>query len=216
MVPEKYVFLPNEYILNGIISKETEANIVNILMCEQTRIMRMVYVDGDIIKTQAGPIKKAVVVLNSEIGMLDYKTIKKASVVAYPAVWYVNIDKCAILNGMDIPFVATNQINKKKTDILLDFMVDIAMSKLYNVVTNVHDAMVQERPDGVDGLVNLIRHEFKSIDPAYYKQLQTSMDRMSVYTLYMDILNRSGAYMPQFRIKIEKLCGKIYGGFYDK
>jgi len=216
MVPEKYVFLPNEYVLNGIISKETEANVVNILMCEQTRIMRMVYIDGNTIKTQAGPIQKAVVVLNSEIGMLDHKMIKKASIVAYPAVWYVGINKCAILNGANIPFVAVNQNNKKKTDILLDFMVDIAMSKLYDVVINVHDAMVQERPDGVDGLVSIIRNELKLVDPAYNKQLQISMDKLSVYTLYMDILNRSSAYMPQFRIKIEKLCGKIYGGFYDK
>jgi len=99
---------------------------------------------------------------------------------------------------------------------LLDFMVDIAMSKLYDVVINVHDAMVQERPDGVDGLVSIIRNELKLVDPAYNKQLQISMDKLSVYTLYMDILNRSSAYMPQFRIKIEKLCGKIYGGFYDK
>ena len=215
MVPEKYVFIPNEYVLNGIISKETEANVVNILMCDQTRIMRMVYVDGETIKTQAGPIKKAVAVLNSEIGMLDYKTVKKASVVAYPAVWYMDTNKCAILNGVNIPFVAVNQMGKKKTDILLDFMVDIAMSKLYDVIINVHDAMVQERPNNVDGLVGTIRNVFKLINPAYYKQLQTSIDRMSVYSLYMDILNRSSMYTPQFRIKIEKLCGQIYGGFYD-
>jgi hypothetical protein len=211
MVPEKYVFLPNEYILNGIISKETETNVISILMCEQTKIMRMIYIDGGPIKTQAGPVKKAVAVINSEIGMLDYKTIKKSSLVAYPAVWYINSNKCAILNGKNIPFVAVNQYNKKKTDILLDFMVDISMSKLYDIITNVHDAMVQERPDNIDGLVSMIRNEFKSIDPVYYKQLQTSIDRMSVYTLYMDILNRSSVYMPQFRIKVEKLCGKIYG-----
>jgi len=216
MVPEKYVFIPNEYILNGIISKETEANVVNILMCEQSRIMRMVYVDGGTIKTQAGPIKKAVAVLNSEIGMLDYKIVKKASIVAYPAVWYIDINKCAILNGVEIPFVAVNQQSKKKTDILLDFMVDIAMSKLYDVVIDIHDTMVQERPDGVNGLVGMVRRELKSIDPAYYKQLQTLMGRMSVYSLYINILNRSSSYTPQFRIKIEKLCGKIYGGFYDK
>ena len=216
MVPEKFVFLPNEYILNGIISKETENDIVNILMCEQTRIMRMVYINGAGIKTPAGTIKKAVAILNSEIGMLDYKTVKKASIVAYPAVWYVDTNKCAIINGTNIPFVSTSQMNKKKTDILLDFMVDVAMSKLYDNIVDIHDTMIQIRPNSVDGLVSLVRNGFKLIDPAYYKQLRGSMDQVSVYSLYMNILNRSSIYTPQFKIKMEKLCGKIYGGFYDK
>ena len=214
VVPEKYTFIPNEYVLNGIISKETEDNVVNILMCDHTRIMRMVYVDGGPIKTQAGNIKKAVVVLNSEIGMLDYKTVKKASIVAYPAVWYVDIGKCAILNGKEIPFVSVNQLGKKKTDILLDFMVDIAMSKLYDVVHNIHNNMVQAKPD--KEIIGWIKSGIMPIDPAYYKSIQTNFGNTSMYDIYIGILNRSSAYNPQFRIKVEKLCGQIYGGFYDK
>ena len=210
MVPEKYTFLPNEYILNGLINKDAETNIVNVLMCDQTRIMRMVYTSGDIIKTQAGKIKKAVAIVNSELGMLNYKTIKKSSVVAYPAIWYVDDKRCAILNGKGIPFVATNQIGRKRSDILLDFVVDIEMSKIYDVVVDIHEKMLQERPG--DDITSILRTELRRIDPACYKTMQTSIDMMSVFMLYMGILQRSHVYAPQYRILIEKMCGKIYGG----
>lgn len=214
MVPEKYTFLPNEYILNSMINKDSEDNIVNILMCDQTRVMRMVYTHGDQIKTQAGMIKKAVAILNSEIGMLDYKTIKKSSVVAYPTIWYSDINKCTILNGQDIPFTAINQLNQKRNDILLDFVVDIEMRKLHETVTDIHSKMLQERPN--EKLISMVRVAFKTIDPPYYKAMSKMIETMSTYDLYVNILNRSSSYTPQFRVKIEKICGQIYGGFYDK
>ena len=210
MVPEKYTFLPNEYILNGLINKDAETSIVNVLLCDQSRIMRMVYTNGDIIKTQGGKIKKAVAIVNSELGMLDYKTIKKASVVAYPAIWYVDDKKCAIINGKGIPFIATNQIGRKRSDILLDFVVDVEMSKIYDVIIDVHEKMLQERP-GPD-IISILRSELRRIDPAYYKTIQTSLDMMSVFMLYVGILQRSHVYAPQFRVLVEKMCGKIYGG----
>ena len=159
-------------------------------------------------------IKKAVAILNSEIGMLDHKTIKRSSIVAYPAIWYSDIDKCAILNGDDIPFAGVNQLNQKRNDILLDFVVDMEMRKLYEIVTDIHIKMLQERPN--DKITSIVRVAFKTIDPLYYKVLSKMLDTMSVYDLYINLLNRSNSYTPQFRVKIEKLCGQIYGGFYDK
>lgn len=211
MVPEKCVFLPNEYILNGLINKDTEANIVNILLCDQSRVMRMVYTNGEVIKTQAGNIKKAVAIVNSELGMLDYKKVKKASVVAYPAIWYVDDMKCSIINGKSIPFVAVNQIGRKRSDILLDFVVDIEMSKVYDIVIDIHEKMLQERPG--PEIVSILKSGFKNIDPMYYRTTKASIDTMSVFALYIGILKRSSAYSTQFRILVEKMCGEIYGRY---
>jgi hypothetical protein len=212
VAPEDYVFMPNEYVLNSIINKESEDNVVSILLCDRSKIMRMVYTTGDVIKTQSGNIKKAVAVLNSEIGMLEYKTIKKASMVAFPAIWYMDSKKCAIINGnKDIPFVAVPQMNKKRSDIILDFVVDVEMRRIYGVVLDIHEKMLQERVN--DDVANMIKLVFKSIDPIYYKTIQKSFDTTSMLSIYKLILDRASAYTPQFRIKVEKLCGAIYGRF---
>ena len=101
-------------------------------------------------------------------------------------------------------------MGRKRSDILLDFVVDIEMSKIYDVVVDVHGKMLQERPG--DEVASILRSGLRRVDPAYYKTVQTSIDIMSVFTLYMGILQRSHVYTPQFRVLVEKVCGKIYGG----
>lgn len=203
IVPQFYTLLPHKFVLNGFINDEMKNTVVSAVMCEQTKLMRLVCVNG----TKFNKSHAGVAVLNSEIGMLDPKKLSPVSVVAYPCVWYPEQQLCAILPQSHYGAVSVKQLYRTQTDVVFDFMVDLELRKLQDLVVDKHKLLVTYSIQ--ENELKEVKQALRVIDPALVKKMKLVFEQ-SAYDIYERVLMATKMYSPQFKIKLEKVAGLIY------
>ena len=203
IVPQFYTLLPHEFILKGFINDEVKKSVVSALMCEQTKLMRLVCANGmKFSKSYAG-----MAILNSEIGILDPKKLSPVSVVANPCVWYPEQQLCAILPRERYGMVSVKQLYRSQTDVVFDFMVELELRKLQELVVDKHRLMTTYSLQ--EDELKEVKRALRIVDPALIKKLDPIFGK-SAYGIYEQVLTMTKIYAPQFRIKLEMVAGLIY------
>lgn len=203
IVPQFYTLLPHEFILKGFINDEMKRNVVSALMCEQTKLMRLVCANGvKFNKSCAG-----VAILNSEIGILNPKKLSPMSMIASPCVWYPEQQLCTILPRSHYGVVNVKQLYRSQTDVMFDFMVELELRRLQELVVDKHKLMMTYSLQ--EDELREVKKEIRAIDPILVKKMQPVFIK-SAYDIYENVLISTKMYAPQFRIKLEMVAGLIY------
>lgn len=203
IVPHFYTLLPHEFILKGFINDEMKRTVVSAIMCEQTKMMRLVCTNGTTFnKSCAG-----MAVINSEVGMLDPKKLSPVSVVASPCVWYPEQQLCAILPQSHYGRISVKQLYRSQTDVVFDFMVELELRRLQDTVDDKHKMMVTYSLQ--EDELREVKQALRVVDPALCKKMKHIFDK-SAYDIYERILTSTKMYAPQFRLRLEMAAGLIY------
>ena len=203
MLPEFYSTVKHEAVLSGFINDEMTNSFVDALLCDITRMMRIVCTPGDSFsKSKAG-----VVVLNSEIGMLDIKKHSAISLIAHPCLWYPELQVCSILPSSICVPVTVRQMHRSISDIIFDFMVELEIRKPWEKITDKHKNLLVSNMSASD--MKDIKLQIKRIDPILYKKMKSIFEK-SLFDIYSTILMSTKNYAPHYRIKLEKIAGLIY------
>lgn len=203
IVPQFYTLLPHEFILKGFINDEMKRTVVSALMCEQTKMMRLICMNG----TQFSKSCAGMVILNSEIGMLDPKKLSPVSVVASPCVWYPEQQLCAILPQSHYGRVSVKQLYRTQTDVVFDFMVGLELRKLQDLVVDKHKHMVAYSLQ--ENELKEVKRAIRLVDPTLVKKMKNVFEK-SAYDIYERVLTSTKMYAPQFRLRLEMAAGLIY------
>lgn len=203
IIPQFYTLLPHEFILKGFINDEMKKSVVSALMCEQTKLMRLVCANGaKFNKSYAG-----MAVLNSEVGILDPKKLSPVSIVASPCVWYPEQQLCAILPREHYGVVSVKQLYRSQTDVVFDFMVELELRRLQESVVDKHKLMVTCSLQ--EDELKEVKRALRAADPSLIKKMGPIFDK-SAYDIYERVLITTKMYAPQFRIRLEMVAGLIY------
>jgi hypothetical protein len=203
IVPQFYTLLPHAFVLKGFINDEVKRTIVSAVMCERTKMMRLVCANGTAFNKSCGGIA----ILNSEIGILDPKKLSPVSIVANPCVWYSEQQLCAILPQGHYGRVSVKQLYRTQTDVVFDFMVELELRKLQEAVVDKHKMMIVYSLQ--ENELKEVKQAIRAVDPALVKKLKHVFEK-SAYDIYERVLVSSKMYAPQFRIKLEMAAGLIY------
>ena len=203
IVPQFYTLLPHEFIFKGFINDEMKRTVVSAIMCEQTKMMRLVCTNG----TQFNKSCAGIAILNSEIGMLNPKKLSPVSIVASPCLWYPEQQLCAILPQSRYGRVSVKQLYRTQTDVMFDFMVELELRKLQALVVDKHKHMVMYllREDELKE----VKQALRLVDPVLIKKLKHVFEK-SAYDVYERVLTSTKMYAPQFRLRLEMVAGLIY------
>lgn len=203
IVPRFYTLLSHEFIFKGFINNEMKSTVVSAVMCEQTKMMRLVCTNG----AQFDKSRAGMAILNSEIGMLDPKKLSPVSVIASPCVWYPEQQLCAILPQSRYGRVSVKQLYRAQTDVVFDFMVELELRKLQELVVDRHKRMVVYTLQ--ENELKEVKQAIRLVDPALIKKMKHVFEK-SAYDIYERVLISTKMYAPQFRIRLEMAAGLIY------
>ena len=203
IVPQFYTLLPHEFIFKGFINDEMKNTAVSAIMCEQTKMMRLVCTNG----AQFNKSRAGVAISNSEIGMLNPKKLSPVSVVANPCVWYPEQQLCAVLPQSHYGRVSVKQLYRTQTDVVFDFMVELELRKLQEMVVDKHKLMVTYSLQ--ENELKEVKQALRLVDPTLVKKMKHVFEK-SAYEIYERVLISTKMYAPQYRLRLEMVAGLIY------
>ena len=208
MVPDEYIYLPNEFVLSGFINNDSKDNFVSALVCDTTRFVRVVYTVGDVFNTQFGSSKLGICIINSEVGIINPRKLSPISIIGFPCIWYEDKRTASILPPSKYPSVAVRQIKRKKSDIIFDFMVELELRKIYESVEDKHSNMFINKLTDKD--LKTIKSMLRKVDPNINKKFKVLYESGNIANIYLNILNMTSLYNPQYAVKLEHVAGHLY------